>query len=185
MDTNYLSAVQNDLHAAVDAMGKGGHLPRGGLFVLGCSTSEVAGKPIGSASSLEIGQCIVDALLAALAPWGMALAIGCCEHLNRAVAIPRAVAQARGYEEVNVSPVVGAGGACGQAYMARLGGDGAMVERVAADAGIDIGHTLIGMHLKPVAVPLRCDVTQIGHAPVVLAYSRPKYVGGPRAQYQA
>lgn len=183
MEQEFLQQIREELTAAIQAMGQAGGLRRGGIFVLGCSTSEVAGSRIGSHSSQEIGDTIIDTLLELLSPYGMTLAVGCCEHLNRAVALPRETAQARGYEIVTVRPALHAGGACGVAYFARMA-DPVMVEYIQADAGIDIGHTMIGMHLKHVAVPFRCAVTSVGKAPLVLATTRPKYIGGPRAQYE-
>ena len=182
MEQAFLTQIRGELGQALAALGQAGALRRGGLFILGCSTSEVAGSRIGSDSSQEIGDVIIDTLLEGLAPYGMTLAVGCCEHLNRAVVLPRAEAEHRGLTIVSVRPALHAGGAAGVAYYGRLE-DPVMVEHVAAQAGIDIGHTMIGMHLQHVAVPFRCEVKHIGKAPLVLATTRPKYVGGPRAQY--
>ena len=182
MEQNFANTVPAQIKQAVDALMAKAQ-PRGGeLFILGCSTSEVAGSRIGTASVKELGALIVDSLLEALAPYGVTLAIGCCEHLNRAVVLPKAAALARGLELVTVRPAVKAGGACGTHYYDILQ-EPAMVEHVQADFGMDIGHTLIGMHLKHVAVPFRCQVEKVGCAPVVMATTRPKYIGGPRAQY--
>ena len=174
--------IRKAIETILDEMNDAGVLRHGGLFVLGCSTSEVAGERIGKGSSQEIGNVIIDTLLEKLSAWDMTLAVGCCEHLNRAVAMPRAEAEKRGYEIVTVKPALHAGGACGVAYFARMS-DPVMVEAIQADAGLDIGHTMIGMHLKRVAVPFRATVTHVCKAPVVMAYTRPKYVGGPRATY--
>ena len=60
-----------------------------------------------------------------------------------------------------------------------------VLEKIRADAGLDIGLTLIGMHLKPVAVPLRLAQKTIGEALVVAARTRPKFIGGERAHYDS
>jgi uncharacterized protein (TIGR01440 family) len=140
-------------------------LGRGDVVVIGCSTSEV---------------------LAELDAWrretGIALAFQCCEHLNRALVVERETAKTHGLEIVSVVPVPKAGGAMA-AYAYRKFADPVVVEAIRADAGIDIGHTLIGMHLKPVAVPVRVSVKHIGSACVTLAKTRPKLIGGARAVY--
>ncbi|MDD3242649.1 MAG: TIGR01440 family protein [Eubacteriales bacterium] len=184
MEKEFLEQIRRELTQAVAALGQAGHCKRGGIFIFGCSTSEIAGSRIGSDSSQEIGNTVIDTLLESLSPYGMTLAVGCCEHLNRSVALPRSVAEAKGFEIVTVRPALHAGGACGVAYFAHMGEEACMVEQVQADVGIDVGHTMIGMHLKHVAVPFRCEVKSIGKAPLVLAFTRPKYVGGPRAQYE-
>ena len=175
--------IVNSLEQAMDALIAVAALKPRQLFVLGASTSEVAGHDIGSSSSQEIGDLIIDTVLRKLEPTGAWLAVGCCEHLNRAIVLPRAAAEHYGLEPVWVRPALKAGGACGTAYYDRLA-EPVMVERVAAHAGMDIGDAMIGMHLKAVAVPVRCPVRRVGQANLVLARTRPKYVGGPRAQYE-
>lgn len=159
-----------------------GHVSPGALVVLGCSTSEIGGGRIGKSGSPELGQTVARAALSACAAHGVVLAAQCCEHLNRALILPREAAFAHGLVPVSAVPCPTAGGACASAVY-RLLHDPVAVESIQADAGIDIGDTLIGMHLKPVAVPLRPESLTIGHAHVTMAFSRPKYIGGPRARY--
>lgn len=182
MEEQQTQRITAALNAALDHLLSVANLKAGQILVLGASTSEVAGHNIGSASSQEIGDLIIDTLCRRLEPLGIWLAVGCCEHLNRAIVLPREAAERYGLEPVWVRPALKAGGACGTAYYNRLA-DPVMVERVAAHAGIDIGDAMIGMHLRPVAVPVRCEVRKVGEANLVLARTRPKYVGGPRAQY--
>lgn len=182
MDEGFLAQLAAQIHQAVADMAAAGRLRQGGLFVLGCSTSEIMGERIGSYSSQDVGNQVIDTLLDALLPHGMTLAVGCCEHLNRSLVVPRAAVESWNLEEVAVRPALHAGGACGVAYYTRLEAP-CMVQEVQADAGMDIGHTMIGMHMRPVAVPFRPTVKAVGMAPLVMAYSRPRYVGGPRAQY--
>jgi uncharacterized protein (TIGR01440 family) len=176
------TCIREEILRAVMSLGEEGHLKRGGLFILGCSTSEIVGKTIGRGSVESLGEVVVSSLMEALEPWGMTLGVGCCEHLNRAIVLPRAYGEAKGYRAVSVRPVADAGGACGAAYFCRLK-DPMMAETVEADAGMDIGHTLIGMHLKRVAVPFRPPIERVGKAPVVMAFTRPPLVGGSRARY--
>lgn len=182
MDEHFFCEVKHSLGIALDALLASSKLKPCNVLVLGASTSEVAGSRIGSASSQEIGDAIISTLVEKLTPLGIVLAVGCCEHLNRAIVLPRDVAERMGLTIVFARPVLKAGGACGTAYYGMLS-DPVMVEAIQAHAGMDIGDTLIGMHLRPVAVPVRCEIKAIGHANLVLAYTRPKYIGGSRAQY--
>lgn len=159
-------------------------LKAGDLLVVGCSSSEVAGGNIGKNSSPEIGAAIYGAINEVLAPRGIFLAAQCCEHLNRALIVERELAEKRGYEIVNVVPFPKAGGSFATAAYAGMS-DPAAVETVKAEAGMDIGDTLIGMHLKAVAVPLRIAQKTVGEASVVCARTRPKMIGGERAHYNA
>ena len=155
-------------------------LPRGAIVVVGCSTSEVVGGRIGTMSSPDIAQTLLDALLDVLRPQGLYLAVQCCEHLNRAIVIEReAVPMA---DIVNVVPQPKAGGSLADAAYRRFDHP-VVVESIRADAGMDIGDTLIGMHLRPVAVPVRIATAAIGQAHVVCARTRPKFIGGARAVY--
>lgn len=159
--------------------------PRGGeLMVLGCSTSETVGQRIGSSSSREAAEAILAGLLPVVKENGVILAVQGCEHINRCLCMEREDAEKLGLEIVNVRPHAHAGGACITAYYESLK-DPVMVESLQSRAvyGMDIGDTLIGMHLKAVAVPVHSPLRHIGSANLVMAYSRPKYVGGPRAQY--
>lgn len=157
-------------------------LKPGQILVAGCSSSEVGSFRIGSHSSQEIGAAIFEALQEELAPRGIYLAAQCCEHLNRAVILEAEAAERYGYEPVNVVPRLKAGGSFATAAYAGLCHPVA-VEHIKAHAGIDIGDTLIGMHLRDVAVPVRISIKEIGAAHVVCARTRLKYIGGERAGY--
>lgn len=152
------------------------------LIVVGCSTSEVAGQHIGSSGSGEVAQALYDGLINWSRQHQLQLAFQSCEHLNRALVLEREVALRRGYNPVFVIPVAKAGGAMA-AHAYRQLEEPVVVEGIQADGGIDIGQTLIGMHLKPVAVPLRSTILRIGEAPLVLATTRLKRIGGERAVY--
>jgi uncharacterized protein (TIGR01440 family) len=158
-------------------------LKPGSLLVIGCSSSEMVGQRIGKGSSMEAAQAAFKGIYPVLQENGIHLAVQCCEHLNRSLIMEREVAEARGYEIVNVMPQPHAGGSFAVTAWNTFK-DPVAVETIVADAGIDIGSTLIGMHLRRVAVPVRTSVKYIGEAVVVCARTRAKYVGGPRAIYQ-
>ncbi|WP_409303228.1 TIGR01440 family protein [Peribacillus sp. SCS-155] len=158
-------------------------LREGQLFVIGCSTSEVMGKRIGTQGTLDVAGMIYEELHLFQKKTGVDLAFQCCEHLNRALVLSRLAAEKRGYEEVSVIPVRNAGGAMATHAFSMLK-DAVVVEHIKADAGIDIGDTFIGMHLKHVAVPVRGTIKQIGEAHVTMAKTRPKLIGGSRAVYE-
>ncbi|MBQ6689634.1 MAG: TIGR01440 family protein [Bacteroidales bacterium] len=155
----------------------------GSLLVIGCSSSEMVGKRIGKGSSMEAAQAAFAGIYPVLQEQGIHLAVQCCEHLNRALILEREVAEKRGYEIVNVMPQPHAGGSFAVTAWNAFS-DPVAVETIAAEAGIDIGGTLIGMHLRRVAVPVRTSEKQIGEAIVLCARTRQKYIGGPRAIYQ-
>lgn len=157
-------------------------LERGDLLVIGCSSSEMVGLKIGKGSSLEAARAAFDGLYPVVQEAGIALAVQCCEHLNRALIVERETAERYGYEVVNVRPQPKAGGSFATTAWERFSHPVA-VEHVRAKAGMDIGGTLIGMHLREVAVPVRLSVTQIGQAHLLCARTRPKFIGGERAQY--
>jgi len=154
------------------------------LLVIGCSTSEVLGKRIGTASSMEVAAALVEEILAFCRTHNINPAFQSCEHLNRALVLERRAARLYDLDEVTVLPHPRAGGALAAQAREKLE-DPVVVEHLAArgKAGIDIGHTLIGMHLRPVAVPVRTAVTHVGRACVVCARTRPKLIGGKRALY--
>ena len=152
------------------------------IVVVGCSSSEVAGKRIGSTSSPEIARAILEGLYPVLRERELYLAAQCCEHLNRALILERSAAEKYGYEAVNVVPQPKAGGSFATAAYAAFA-DPVAVERIRAHAGMDIGDTLIGMHLKAVAVPVRIAQKNIGQAHGVCARVRPRFIGGIRAVY--
>lgn len=157
-------------------------LKPGALVVVGCSSSEILGQRIGKGSSPEAAQAVVDAILPILEDRKVLLAAQCCEHLNRALIVERATMEKFGLEQVTVMPRPKAGGSFATAVYAAMI-DPVAVEFIKADAGLDIGNTLIGMHLKHVAVPLRLSVKHIGEAAVNAARTRPKLIGGKRAEY--
>lgn len=160
------------------------NLNAGDLIVVGCSTSEIGGHCIGSHSSEEIAKAVMDAIYPAIQERGLYLAVQCCEHLNRALVVERAALERYDLTEVLVRPWLHAGGAFALQALSRLN-DPVMVEdiKARAAAGIDIGSTFIGMHMRPVVVPIHSSHRRVGEANITMARTRPKYVGGPRAQY--
>lgn len=159
-------------------------LRAGDLFVVGCSSSEVCGEKIGTHSSVEVAEAVFAGISGVLQARGILLAAQCCEHLNRALIVERAACEKFGLDEVNVIPQPKAGGSFGTTAYKRFA-DPVAVETVkqSASAGMDIGGTLIGMHIKPVVVPLRIETKRIGEAVLLCARRRPKFVGGSRAVY--
>ena len=155
-------------------------LSRGDILVVGCSTSEVIGSKIGTNSSFETAEVLFDALYDSASERGVYLAIQCCEHLNRAIITERSAVP--GKEIVNVVPQPKAGGSLATVAYSRFESPVA-IESVSADAGLDIGGTLIGMHLKRVAVPVRLSRKTIGEAMIIAARTRPPFIGGCRAIY--
>lgn len=157
-------------------------LKKGDLVVIGCSTSEIATHQIGSYSNAELGEAVFLAMYEELTIAELSVATQCCEHLNRALIMEETDAQRFGYEIVNVVPQPKAGGSFSTAawkYMKKP----VAVEHIKAHAGIDIGDTLIGMHLRAVAVPVRIAHPVIGGAHIVCARTRAKFIGGERAHY--
>lgn len=157
----------------------------GEIFVLGCSTSEIMGSRIGSASNEDAARAVLDGVLPQIEQAGLFLAVQGCEHINRAICTSRACMLRYDLQEVWVQPWLHAGGAFATEAFGRIQ-DRVMVEdlRGRASLGMDIGGTLIGMHLHPVVVPVHTALRRIGEATLVLAKTRPKYVGGPRARYE-
>ncbi len=157
-------------------------LEKGDIFVVGCSSSEVMGGSIGKDSDLDAAKAVLDGIYPVLRENGIWLAAQCCEHLNRAIIIEKQAAREHGLTLVNAVPQKKAGGSFATNVWAALEKPCA-VEAVQAAAGMDIGGTLIGMHLRAVAVPVRTGIEKIGQANVVFARTRPKFVGGERAVY--
>ena len=153
------------------------------VFVIGCSSSEVAGGKMGKNSSEVIGKAVFETANSILSEKGIFLACQCCEHLNRALVVEEECAEKFGYEEVCVKPWLHAGGSFATAACAGFK-KAVVVEHVKANAGIDIGDVLIGMHLKDVAVPVHPEQNVVGDAHVVAAWGRPKLIGGERARYE-
>ena len=165
--------------AAAEIIGKA-NLKSGSLLVVGCSTSEILGSKIGTDSQPAVAKAVFEAIWETAKANGLYLAAQCCEHLNRAIIIEQAAVP--GADIVNVVPQPKAGGSFAtQAYQHFK--EPVAVEEIRADAGLDIGFTMIGMHLKKVAVPLRLTNNRIGEATVLAARTRPKFIGGERAVY--
>lgn len=180
--TTELAKIKADLTTMTLDVLSAAHLQAGDLFVLGCSTSEVVGGHIGQASSQAVGELIIQTLLAILKPRHIQLAVQGCEHINRSLVVERTVARQHDFEIVSVVPAMHAGGACSVAAFDQFE-DPVEVEHIIAQAGLDIGDTAIGMHVKFVQVPVRPSLDTLGAAHVTALRSRPKYVGGPRATY--
>lgn len=155
----------------------------GEILVIGCSSSEIMGGDIGKASSMDAAKAVFDGIYPILKEKGIYLAAQCCEHLNRAIIIEQAAAEKYGLDIVNVVPQPKAGGSFATTAWQNMEHPVAL-EHIKAHAGLDIGNTLIGMHLKEVAVPVRLSINQIGASPIVCAKARPKFIGGERAHYQ-
>lgn len=175
-----MELLRQQAHNAAEELCQAARLQPGQILVVGCSTSEVRGSRIGTDSAPETARVLFDAIYEVTQAHGVWLAAQCCEHLNRALIIERAAVPFG--DPVNVVPQPKAGGSFATAAYAGFA-DPVAVEAIRADAGLDIGGTLIGMHLKPVAVPVRLAVRQIGEALLLAARTRPKFIGGIRAAY--
>jgi len=174
--TEIESAVRN---AAIELIEKSGLEP-GSVVVVGCSTSEIAGQRIGTSSGPEIGSVVFNTLYEVFSEKNIFLAAQCCEHLNRAIIVERDASA--GFKIVNAVPVPNAGGAFAAAAYSGFERPVAL-ESIEADAGLDIGGTLIAMDLKRVAIPLRFEPVNVGKASVIAARTRPPLIGGVRAHY--
>ena len=159
-------------------------LKKGQILVVGCSSSEIVGGTIGHDSSFETAQALLGEMLPILRERGIYLAAQCCEHLNRALIIERECAEKYGLDEVCVVPQPKAGGSFATSAW-RAFAEPVAVEHIRAHAGMDIGGTLVGMHLREVAVPVRLSLDHIGQALLICARTRPKYIGGIRAVYES
>ena len=175
-----LEEIRQQAAQAVALLCEKANLHAGQLVVVGCSTSEICGSRIGSDSRPEVANVVFDAIYGELKSRGIYLAAQCCEHLNRALIVERAAAG--NADIVNVVPQPKAGGSFATAAYHAFS-DPVALEHIRADAGLDIGGTLIGMHLKEVAVPLRLGIDHIGSAILLAARTRPKFIGGSRAIY--
>ena len=182
-DQSFLDKVKKEAACATQELIDAAALKAGDVLVVGCSTSEVAGHSIGKASIPAVAAALLEGLYPVLRERGIYLAAQCCEHLNRALVIERACAEKYGLDEVAVRPAPKAGGSFATVTYDNMDAPVA-VEAIRAHAGIDIGGTLIGMHLRAVAVPVRLSLCKIGEANILCARTRPKYVGGPRAIYK-
>ena len=157
-------------------------IKKGQILVIGCSSSEVLGSKIGKGSSFEAARAIFEAVYPILKEKEIYLAAQCCEHLNRALVIEEEAAEAYGLEIVAAIPQPKAGGSFATITYENMQSP-VLVEAIKAHAGLDIGGTLIGMHLRAVAVPVRLSISKIGEANILCARTRPKYIGGERAKY--
>lgn len=175
--------IREQLETVLNELNEVYSLDNSKILVIGCSTSEVIGEHIGTAGTMETAEEIYNTLIAFQHKTGVRLAFQCCEHLNRALVVSEEIAKRNNVEEVCVVPVRRAGGALASIAFNKMV-DACMVEKIQADAGVDIGDTFIGMHLKPVAVPFRSTIKKIGQAHVTSAYTRPKLIGGARAIYE-
>lgn len=175
-----MNKMREEIKIAAEEICADARLEVGQILVVGCSSSEVIGERIGSHSSVEVGEALISALLEILRPRGIFLAAQCCEHLNRALVVERAAVS--GQEIVSVVPQPKAGGSFATAAYKAFDSP-VLVEHIKADAGLDIGGTLIGMHLREVAVPVRLSLKQIGEALLLAARTRPRLIGGVRAVY--
>lgn len=182
MDTSFLEEVREEAGKAVQELLLQAKLEKGDILVVGCSSSEIIGERIGTFSSLETAEAVFDGIYEVVKQQGLYLAAQCCEHLNRAIIVEKELLRRERLTRVNVIPQPKAGGSFGTIAYQRFQ-EPVAVEGIAAQAGMDIGDTLIGMHLQPVAVPVRISIGQIGNAHLVCARIRAKFVGGSRAVY--
>ena len=177
-----LSELTAQARRATEELLEAAHLETGDIFVVGCSSSEIRGGRIGHDSSMEVAAAVLAGVLPPLQEQGVYLAAQCCEHLNRSIVIEREAAKKYGYQIVAAVPQPPAGGSwatnCWRTFK-----DPVLVEEVKAAAGMDIGGTLIGMHLRRVAVPVRLSMDHIGEAILLCARTRPPFIGGSRAVY--
>ena len=178
-----IDSVKADIEAVLQEYCSVVRLESGQLLVVGCSTSEICGSRIGTNGSVEVAAAVLQQLRAKLQRRDVFLAIQCCEHLNRALVVEREAMDAYRLEQVSVFPVPHAGGALAAEAM-QVFADPVVVEALKAHGGIDIGNTLIGMHLRPVAVPVRLQQKTVGQAWVTAAKTRPRLIGGIRAVYE-
>lgn len=175
--------IREQARLAVTELLECAKLKEGDIFVIGCSSSEIVGKRIGKGSSMEAAQAVFEGVYPVLKERGIYLAAQCCEHLNRAIILEEEAAEKYAYDCVNVRPWTHAGGSFATVCFENFEHPAA-VEHIRAKAGIDIGGTLIGMHLRDVAVPVRLSINSIGEAPIICARTRPKSIGGERARYR-
>lgn len=178
-----IDTIKKEAEEVAEELIETAKLEEGEILVVGCSTSEAAGEKIGTFSNKDLGTAIFEGIYTAAQRHGIYVAAQCCEHLNRALILEKEAAQKYGFEIVSVVPQPKAGGSFATAAYRGLK-NAVAVEYIQAHAGMDIGDTLIGMHLKHVAVPVRISKKKIGEANLVCARTRPKYIGGERAVYK-
>ncbi len=177
-----LREITNQAKKAAEELIGAAKIKEGALLVVGCSSSEICGSRLGTNSSVETAQAVFGGLYPVLKKNRIYLAAQCCEHLNRALVVEKECAQKFGLTIVNAVPQPKAGGSFATTAYKEFD-DACVVEKIKADAGMDIGGVLIGMHLKRTAVPVRVSLKQIGEAVLICARTRPKFVGGERAVY--
>ena len=177
-----MEAITKELTEAAQELISISKAKPGQIFVVGCSTSEVLGNKIGTGGSSEAAVAMFQALKEVTDEYGLCLAVQCCEHLNRALVVEASTMERYNLEEVTVRPMPHAGGAMGTAAYENFS-EPVVVEKITAHLGLDIGQTLIGMHLKRVAVPVRLAHKFIGEAVLTAARVRPPLIGGERAKY--
>lgn len=184
IDLENLDKIRQQVHKALVEVIDASRIGEDNILVLGGSTSEIVGGNIGKDSSLEVGEVVIDEFLNVLSKRKIHLAVQGCEHINRSLVVERNITKERGFEIVSVVPALHAGGSLAvNAY--KKFNDPVVVEHIIADAGIDIGDTEIGMHVKFVQVPLRISEKYIGKARLTALKSRPKLIGGERAVYES
>lgn len=177
-----LKKITEQTQIAVRDLFRAANLKPGQILVVGGSTSEVLGQKIGSATSIQVAEAILDGIIPQVQESGVYLAVQCCEHINRALVVEAECADKYGLEPVTVYPYVRGGGGLAAAAMNRLANP-VVVEKIKAHAGIDIGDVFIGMHIRDVGVAVRSEVKEIGHAHLSMIRTRPKLIGGARAKY--
>ena len=177
-----IEKIKSDARIAIIELIEKSGIKEGEILVIGCSSSEMTGGIIGKSSAPEAAEALLDAIYPIIKEKNIFLAAQCCEHLNRVLIIERECAEKYNLDEVCVVPQPKAGGSFATAVYNRMS-EPVAVESIKAHAGLDIGSTLIGMHLKAVAVPLRLSINTIGEAFIVCARTRPKFIGGERAKY--
>ncbi|MDD5923330.1 MAG: TIGR01440 family protein [Clostridia bacterium] len=177
-----LQNIKEQAKTAVTELLDAAKLEKGDIFVVGCSSSEVIGSKLGTASSYDVAKAVFDGIYPVLKERGIYIASQCCEHINRALVIERELADSLRLQRVNVIPQIKAGGSFSTVTYESLDRP-CMVENISAQAGMDIGGVLIGMHLQQTAVPVRLSLDHIGEAILICARTRPKFVGGVRAVY--
>lgn len=182
INSDFYEQIVNESKILIEELLNESNLREKNILVVGCSSSEIVGSKIGKGSSFEAARAVFDTIYPILRDRGIYLAAQCCEHLNRALVVESACAEKYGYEPVAVVPQPKAGGSFATLAYENMNSS-VVVEHICAHAGLDIGGTLIGMHLKNVAVPLRLSISKIGEANILCAKTRPKYIGGERAKY--
>lgn len=182
MENSILSNIRENAEKAINELIEISAIGKGSILVIGCSSSEMIGGKIGKNSSLDAAKALFDTIYPILSANGIYLAVQCCEHLNRAIIVESECAERYGFEKVCVVPHPHAGGAFATTAYYNFK-EPCAVEFIRADAGLDVGGTLIGMHLKHVAVPVRLSVNKIGEANIIAAKTRLKFIGGERAHY--